>query len=100
LLVFLTHLYHDTQSRKCKVWRILRLTEDLLDFQGDCSVELDIMYGNRKLRTAVVWTVLFGNLTISFSLLFMYEVKWGTECCSGLVRWSRMSHLPWLWGFV
>ena len=38
-------------------------------------MELDVKYGNRKLRTAVVWTVLSGNLSLPLSLLFIYEVK-------------------------
>ena len=53
-------MYHDAWFRECKVWGTPRVAEDLFDFQGDCSVELDVKYGNGKLRAAVVWTMLSG----------------------------------------
>ena len=31
-------------------------------------MELDVKYGNRKLRTAVIWKVLSENLTLPLSL--------------------------------
>jgi hypothetical protein len=35
-------------------------------------MELDVKYGNRKLRAAVLWTMLSGNLTLPPSLSAVY----------------------------
>ena len=75
LLVFLIYVYHDARFGECKVWRISWLA-DLLDFQGDCSVELDVKYGNRKLCAAVAWAMLSGNLALPLSLCLSLCCLW------------------------